>query len=62
MINLSLNTAISLKVAQELWTSKTAHYVRLRVFRREAYVHVVGVVVVRAVKSWGLRLREVEET
>ena len=40
VINLSPNTAIGLKVAQELWTGKTPHYAHLRVFGCEAYVHV----------------------
>ena len=40
MINLSPNTTIGLKVAQELWTGKTPHYAHLRVFGCEAYVHV----------------------
>ena len=40
VINLSPNTAIGLKVAQEVWTGKTPHYAHLRVFGCEAYVHI----------------------
>ena len=40
VINLSPDTTIDLKVAQELWTSKTPHYPHLRVFGCKAYVHI----------------------